>query len=240
LHSYARNYNPTDHARAREELERAVKVDPRYADAWAALSVAYFHEHSFNFNPRPDPLRRALDAARQAVTLDPTNQPARTALAEVYFFRHELDSAFVEAERAVALNPNNAGVLASMGSHLHLAGDERGIALVRKAMKLDPFHPTWFYFPVVHDHFCRREYDQALAATQRIDMPGFAPRLMWLAAIYAELNRLPEARSALQELAMLYPRGNTETLIGELRKFNYSEDSIRQLVAALRKAGLPE
>jgi tetratricopeptide (TPR) repeat protein len=217
-----------------------VKSDPGYADAWAALSFAYFHEHTFNLNPRPDPLHRALDAARQAVALDPTNQLAHSALAEVYFFRHELDSFFAEAERAIALNPNNAGVLASMGNHLHLVGDERGIALVRKAMKLDPFHPTWFHFTIAHYHFDRREYDQALAAARKINIPGSAAPQMYLAAIYAELGRQSEARSAMEELLRIWRGATADKYVEELRKWNYPEDSIGRWVAALRKAGLPE
>jgi adenylate cyclase len=240
LFAYAWNYDPTDHARARDDLERAVKSDPGYAGAWAALSHAYFHEHTHNLNPRPDPLHRALDAARRAVALDPTNQLGHSALAEVYFYRHELDSFLAEAERAIALNPNNAQVLASMGSLLHLAGDERGIALVRKAMKIDPFHPTWFHFAIADYHFDQGEYDQALAAAKEIDFRGFAPAQMIVPAIYAELGRQSEARSAVEELLTLYPRSNTETVVAELRKFNYPEDSIRLWVAALRKAGLPE
>jgi tetratricopeptide (TPR) repeat protein len=100
-----------------------VKSDPDYADAWAWLSSIYRDEHRFNFNPRPDPLDRALDAARRAVDLDPSSQVAHHTLAEIYFYRHELDGFFVEAERTVALNPNDALTLAGLGDKLHYAGE---------------------------------------------------------------------------------------------------------------------
>jgi TolB-like protein/Tfp pilus assembly protein PilF len=228
------------HAEVRDALERAVKSDPGYAEAWACLSTIYTDEYRFNYNPRPDPLDRALDAARRAVRLDPTNQPAHLALAAAYFYRHELDVFFAEAERTIALNPNDAIVLAGLGTRLHWAGDERGIVLVRRAMKLDPFHPTWFHVPIASCYFEKCEYEEALAAARKIDMPGYFRAHILLAAIYAELGRQSEARAALEELLKLYPGFTTVKLIEEWRKWNVSDDRTRHYVAALRKAGLPE
>jgi tetratricopeptide (TPR) repeat protein len=191
---YRDNWNAIEHANVRDGLERVVKSDPGYSDAWACLCWIYLDEYRDNYNPRPDPLDRALEAARLAVASDPTSQLAHLALAEAYFYRHELDGFFAEAERAIALNPNNVITVASLGDKLSGTGDERGIALVRRAMKLDPFHPTWFYLPMAAHHFERGEYEQALAAARKINIPGFAPPHMYLAAIYAELGRQSEAQ----------------------------------------------
>jgi tetratricopeptide (TPR) repeat protein len=127
-----------------------------------------------------------------------------------------------------------------LGHSLQDAGDERGIALVRKAAALDPFHPTWFHFTFADYHFERGEYEEALAAARKVDLPSLFVTQIYLAAFYAELGRQREARSALEELLKLYPGFTTETLIEEWRKYNASDDRIRRWVAALRKAGLPE
>ena len=230
----------SEHARVRDGLERAVKSDPGYAEAWACLANIYIDEHRIHYEARPDPLGRALDAARRAVDLDPANQRARHALAAAYFYRHELDAFFAEAERAIALNPNNAFVLADIGHSLMFSGDGQGTALVRKAMKLDPLHPTWYYFAVALDHFDRGEYQEALAAARKLDMPGYFWRQAYLAVIYAELGRQSEARSALKELLRLYPGFTIDKYVEEARKWNFRDERIRQWVAALRKAGLPD
>jgi tetratricopeptide (TPR) repeat protein len=216
-----------------------VKSDPGYADAWANLSLIYLDEYRFNYNPRPNPLVRALEAAHRAVDSDPTHQGAHQALALSYFFRHELDGFFAETERAIALNPNNAATLALLGAMLNFVGDPRGILLVRKAVKLDPFHSTWFNFAIAHYHFDKGEYEEALAAARKINIPGYFWPQIYLAAIYGELGRQSEARSALEELLRLYPGFTTEKLIEELQKTNRGDDTIRRWVAALRKAGLP-
>jgi len=237
---YRDRFVATEHAGLRDALERAVKSDPGYSDAWASLCLSYLDEYRWSFNPRPNPLDRALDAARRAVALDPANQSAHHALAAAYFFRHELDAFFAEAKRAIALNPNNAFTLAELGEDFHFAGDERGISFVRKAVKIDPFHPTWYHFPIAHYHFERAEYEEALAAAQNIDVPGFLWLPIYLAAIYAELSHQSEARSAVEELLRLHPNFTTESLTEEVRKWNFPDDSIRRWVAALRKAGLPD
>ena len=63
---------------------------------------------------------------------------------------------------------------------------------------------------------------------------------IYLAAIYAELDRQADAQSAVQELLKLYPGFTIKKLIEERRKWNESEDMLRRWIAALRKAGLPE
>jgi len=239
--AYSRdNVNPTEHARLRAALERAVESDPSYSTAWAFLCVAYLDEYRFLFNRRPDPLNRALDAARRAVALDLTNQAAREALAEVYFHQGEIDAFVTEAEKAIALNPNNARTLAELGQNLHYAGDERGITLVRKAVELDPFHPSWFNFSIADYHFQRSEYEEALAAARKIDMPGFAPAQMYLAGICAEMGRESEARSAMERLLRLWRGATAAKCMEQMRKWSYRESSARCWIAALRKAGLPE
>jgi adenylate cyclase len=237
---YRDNYVAAEHVKVRACLERAVKSDPGYADAWALLSEIYIDEYRFNYNPRPNPLDRALEAARRAVDADPANQAAHQALANSYFYRHELDGFLAEAERAIALNPNSAATLASLGERLNYAGDPRGILLVRKAVKLDPFHPTWFNFPIAQYHFDKGEYEEALAAARKINIPGYFWPQIYLAAIYGELGRKDEARSAVEELLRLYPGFTIKKLIEEQRKWNMADDIIAHWVEAHRKAGVPE
>ena len=71
---YIDNWDAIQHAEVRDGLERVVKSDPGYADAWAWLCHIYIDEYRWDYNPRPDPLDRALDAARRAVASDHTSQ----------------------------------------------------------------------------------------------------------------------------------------------------------------------
>jgi adenylate cyclase len=237
---YRANQNAPEHAKLRDALERAVKSDPGYADAWAFLSFTYLDEYRFNFNPRPHPLGRALEAAQRAIACEATCQWAHHALAQVYFHRNELDAFFAEAERAVSLNPSNSFTLFDLGLNLELADDPRGIAWVRKAMKLDPYHPTMYHFADAHRYFCMGDYEAALSEARKVNIPGFFWTPINLTAFYAELGRDREAQASLEELLRLYPGFTVEKYREEARKWNLSDDRVRRWVSALRKAGLPE
>jgi cytochrome c-type biogenesis protein CcmH/NrfG len=130
--------------------------------------------------------------------------------------------------------------LGNLGDKLSEAGDERGISLVRRAMKLDPFHPTWFHVSIATHQFEMGEYEKALSSARKINIPGCFRAQVLLAAVYAEAGQLDDARAALEELLKLYPGFTTDKLTEEWRKWNATDDRIRRLVAALRKAGLPE
>jgi tetratricopeptide (TPR) repeat protein len=107
-------------------------------------------------------------------------------------------------------------------------------------MKLDPFHPTYFLIPIASYHFERGEYEEALAEAEQISIPGFFVPQLFLAAIYAELGRESDARSAVEEALRLRPDYTIEKQIERMRRMNFSNDKMRLWVAALRKAGLPE
>jgi adenylate cyclase len=181
-----------------------------------------------------------LEAAQQAVALDPTSQLARHALALVHFHRQELDAFRAEAESAIALNPNHAFTLGSLGQHIYFSGGEQGIAFLKKAMKLDPFLPPTITMAIASHHFEQGEYEEALAAARKASIPGLSMSQTQLAAIYAELGRQTEARCAVEELLKLNPGFTIGKYIERSRKWNASDDRVRHWVAALRKAGLPE
>ena len=90
-YGYLMVFTSDAHRAARDCLERAVKIDPHYSDAWAWLSWMYQDEYLINFNPRPDPLDRALQAAQRAVDLDQMNHLAHHVLAVCHFLRGEDD-----------------------------------------------------------------------------------------------------------------------------------------------------
>jgi len=232
---YHHRLTPSEHAQAREALERAVNRVPANADCWAMLSWIYSHEYAHGFNVRPGSLERALTAARRAVDLAPSNQLAQQALAVVLFFRRETAGCLSAAERAIALNPldgsNEAMFLLFFTGHW-----ERGCALIRRAMEFNPHHPRWYELVLAINEYRGANYRAAVDELVKAN----APEVFWtnwlLAAAYGQLGELTAARSALRDV--LAQKADFAETAGELVGKWFEPQLAEHLMAGLRKAGL--
>jgi tetratricopeptide (TPR) repeat protein len=235
---YWQRITAEDHARTREALERVVESEPESADAWASLAMMYCEEHKHGYNVRPDPLGRTIQAARRAVDIDPTSQHAYYALAEANFFRRDFGALRAAAERAIALNPRDGNTVAFMGILYCYASEwEEGLALVRRALELNPHHPGWYRFAIINDHYRKGEYEDALAEAQAVNLPGYWPTHAIIAAAAGRLDRLDVARRAIEELVALFPdfaaRGRAE-----LGKWFADEKLLDAYMEGMAMAGL--
>jgi TolB-like protein len=156
----------------------AIRLDPNYALAFAARSIAWTHHaEPKGTTVREDTeLKKARADARQAVTLAP--ELAEGHLALHLLFNQELDfaQASVESQRAVALAPGNAHVLVRYGRFAVLTGHtdagidaarraviDAGIAAARRAVILDPLNHNTHGRLGDSLYFARR-YAEAVAA----------------------------------------------------------------------------
>ena len=238
----ARRYTITldgeEHARARDLLEKAIELDSSYADAYALLANVYLAEHRFNVNPRPDSIRRAFATVTKAIELDPQNAYARCWLATTHFFRHENESFKQEAQRALALNPNDPEILAEMGHYYAFLGEfDRGVELTRRAIALNPLHPPWYYFCFARKHMSEGDYAAALADVRKINLPDFYWSWLIETVALGHLGDTDRASQALARLRSLMPNFSARD---ELYKWNTDPESVDQILDGLAKAGYVE
>jgi hypothetical protein len=83
--------------------EKAIALDPRYADAYTALGWSYYLEWDFRWSADPQTLERALTMAQRAIALDDSLAYAHALLGMVYAQKQQYDQAMVESERSTAL-----------------------------------------------------------------------------------------------------------------------------------------
>jgi hypothetical protein len=163
--------------------------------------MLYEHERGFNFNPLPDPLSRQRRAAEQAVELDPRSQQAWIAMASTHAFARDREGLKASVERAVALNPLNADLVASAAIFLSLAGEnDRAVALMQDATRHKPQAPGWYRFPAFNAAICRDDYDTALREIKAVSMPKTVTMQSLTAAVAGHLGRTVEARVAIDAL----------------------------------------
>src|SRR5262245_28739392 len=94
-------------AEARQLFERAVALDPAYAEASARLGYTYYTEWSWQWSQGPQALARAGALAQKALALDDSLPIAHSLLSIVYVRKQQYDQAITEGERAIALDRGN-------------------------------------------------------------------------------------------------------------------------------------
>ena len=238
---YYRHMSPTRVEGARGCLERATESDPEYADAWALLGMSYLDQIRLRMAPRShdqDVLDRALHAAQRAAEIAPDGALAYRSLLLVHSFRGETEDAVAAGERAVAVSPNNAEVLAEFGMRLALMGQwERGIALIDEAFARNPVHPGWYHTAPALNFYRQGRYAEALEEARQIDAPGWVHNHTILAMIYGQLGQEEEARAAARRILELDPDFEANAWY-ELQLRNIPEPMAEHMVEGLRKAGL--
>lgn len=175
---------------ARRCFQQAAARDPNYARAYVGLALAHLNEWAcYAWNHWTFLQREALELARKAVALDDRDHRARCmlALAELYGGRY--DAARGELEAALALNPNDADVLAHASFAMALIGEpDRGVEAARRALRLAPHRPDWYAGMAGIALFSARRYQEAID-TMACAPEAFCNTPAFIAASYAHLGQ---------------------------------------------------
>jgi len=226
-----------DNLRAREMFQKAIEYDPNYARAYGQLAWTYLIDVYMDFGDSPDEsLREAHRLAEKAVAVDASDPKAHWALATVYHFQQKDDRAIAKYQEALALNPNDADVLAEYGSILAMAGRSgEGLEQIRKAMLLNPYYPEWYAWDLGLAHFMAKEYEEVIVVLDPLTIDALQIHTL-LAASYAHLDRYEEAQNEIAEILRIKPDISLSA-----PGLGYRSMTDRQAyIDGLRKAGLPE
>jgi adenylate cyclase len=226
---------------ARTTLERAITLDPKFAAAYALLAEICRSEWWYGWRDDEDALDRALELARKAVALDDELPFAHMFLGWIHLWRKEHDQAIAEARRCLSLDPSNAEGHVRLGHILDHAGrPAEGIPFIEKAMRLDPHYPFLYIFWLGHAFHSLERYEEAIAAYRRVisRSPDFFYVRHFLAAVYAQLGRMEEAKAEVAEALRMDPGFSGLRVAKRLPLKDPA--ALARLVEGLRKAGLPE
>jgi len=237
-YQYDRIISLETYLRALEALEAAAETEPECGQVWTLLARLYVDNISLEFSDLSTPLDKAVAFAEKGVLLNPASQRARICLARARMLANQIPAARAEAERALALNPHSFLFMDSLGYLFTLLGEwERGSALLRKAIRANPYCRPFVHYALWLDWFRQGEYDQAHLETLNLRMTGNFWEPLARAATLGQLGRTEEgekAAAALLELKTDFPsRGRA--LIGHYIKF---EDILERVVEGLRRAGV--
>jgi len=176
----------SDNEAVRAGYQEAVRLDPNFALAYAAWSLALGGYGNFAHGPAlADSYRQARAPALKAVALAPELAEGHLALALVHQNSLDFTRASEEFQRAMTLAPGNARVLRDYSEFaVHMGRTDAGIAAARRAAALDPLNLESHSFLNSALRFARR-YDEALAAYQ--DGLSLRPKDPWWGAANGQL-----------------------------------------------------
>ena len=227
-----------DNARALRLLERAIELDPGYGHAYAWKACVLGQSWVYQWcESRPDTevlIRAALDTA---LALDDNDSDVHRILAAVNLIQEHYDLAVYHQRRALSLNPNDDLVVVQQGEMLTWLGQpDEGIEWIKKAMRLNPYHPERFWNHLARACFAARRYDEAVEALRCVTSADTMLRAS-LAACHAQ--RGDDAGAAEQRrlaLALAPSFGVAEYLASLHYRDPADREHHRQ---ALERAGFP-
>jgi adenylate cyclase len=120
-------------------FEEATRLDPEFADAYAAWAEQYVRLAS-DYIPVREAMPRARELAARAIELDPNSSDAHATLGNIALqFDHDWERMEQEYRRAIALNPSNVEAHRFFGLGLMaLERYEEAMAEFREVARLDP------------------------------------------------------------------------------------------------------
>lgn len=229
--------SPSGNKLAQRYLVRAIGLEPRFAEAHAWLACSHFGA-ALNYDEAVDD-NRALGRAfaRTAVALDPDDPVAHWTLGFVNLYEGKADEAQSEWEEALRIAPDHADILAKIADPMVLQGrPDEAIALVEKALSLNPCPPGWYFWHLGFAYYAVGRYAEAAEVLDREEL-GRLPAKRILAASLAQLGQLDRARLEARRFLEINP-GFQAFAWAATQPFRDKADG-EHLVDGYIKAGLP-
>jgi eukaryotic-like serine/threonine-protein kinase len=197
---------------------QAVRLDPSYAPAWAALSRAHsLQAGAYSPAQLPAEYNSARGAAERALALDPSLAEAHAAVGQIeQYYDWDWAGANASYQRALALEPGNAEVVqgaANLAATLNHF--EQALQLSRRAVELDPLQASTHHALAFNAWWAGKLDEAEAGARKGLEVD---PQFPWLHSVLsrvylagsrplealaeAERDTTPEFR--LQELALAY------------------------------------
>ena len=234
-------HSKLDNVKAQDFFRRALAIDQDYPQTMAALAIAVCNAALLGWADDPDiRFGDAYGLAQRAVALDARYPNARYALGLVCMWTRHSERAMAEFQEAIKLNPSFAAAHVDLGQmYLYSGRPEEAIIQAEKGIRLSPSDPRLsLWLPALAGaHYCLGNYDQAIEIGRRSWTlnRNWPAGLRYVVAGLAELGRIEEAQTALNQLRLLNP--NLAFVESNLRRLYVDRTPVDHILDGLRKAG---
>jgi tetratricopeptide (TPR) repeat protein len=117
------------HEDAIRSFELALRLDPKYVDAWIKKGYAHFHLGEYN---------SAISSYDRALEIDLNNSEAWNLKGLAYYKLKNYDKAIAACEKAVDVNPNDSMAWYNYACYLVLSGRvDEGLEALKRSIEID-------------------------------------------------------------------------------------------------------
>lgn len=231
---YLKQLNLPEVRRARKSFREALSQNADLAPAMSGLARSYFVEWLLTARGDSELLALAEQHARDAIAIDDTLAAGYRELGVVKLYSRQFDESIEFHEKAEALSPQHANVIASYADTLVQASrPDGGLRKIEAAINLNPMAPDEYFWTAAGACYSLSQYDQALDYIERMRDPTPADRLA--AASWGMLGNRKKAGQYVRKTFEVHPDFNLDKWIAivpfreEWQRTHYCE--------GLRKAG---
>jgi TolB-like protein/Tfp pilus assembly protein PilF len=188
-----------------EEFQRAIDLDPTFADAYAGLAVALESEALLSEDVPGRVIPKALAAAQKSLEIDPQNGDGLIARGSIALqFLWDWEAARRDLTRGVVLNPTNSYGHMMLSLYFDALGkQDEAVQQMQDAVEMDPLS----FFMARHygsSLFFARRYDDAriqLEYAGKMQPDATDVVSSWISAAYEKQGNYKEAmRYSLREV----------------------------------------
>ena len=198
---------PGDLDTAQRYFELALRKEPNYAAEYAGIAWVWMVRNQMLSSPLSEAGPKAKAAALKAVELDEALAESHYTLAAVYTWHDwNLPEAGLEWKRAFDLNPNYPDGLAMYSHFLMIMGrPDEAMAMIERALDLDPFNVTIQTFYTVDLVFARRYEEATVEGNKALAMqPGNPIAIQGLLEAYEAKGMEKETLAKIRDFLRFY------------------------------------
>jgi len=203
------NFSRYTHAQARVQFERALEINPVFAQAIYMLGLTLTDQARFGWEKdRAATYEAAVDCAAKALAADPGCGEAYLVMGYVHTFQRRHDDAVAAGEKAIVLNPSTAEAYHMAGMYHGYAGNFREAALYEEqAQRLSPLLINTSMVDEARARFHLDDFIAARDIALRVlkEKPRWLTTHTTLVAALWNLGKVEEARSVAKELLARHP-----------------------------------
>jgi len=190
-----------DTKNAMSYFQKAVELDPNYAEAYAFIGETYLHYAGYNLMPTTDAYGKARTAVRKALSINEYEPRAHKVLAYIHFFYDwDWEASSLEYTKAIqyGLPEQNDFIIFN---YIFLNDDnDRAISISKQILETDPLHVESHWQLGLCYYFAQRFEESLISFNNALELdPNYSDGYHWKGLVLGYLGKYEEAIQSLNK-----------------------------------------